>query len=116
MNVDYSTSSNVIHRELKWLTVKQRLMYHTCILMFKVLNNDAPGYLNVFSHVQSRYALRSTAANNLNVPKPNLECFRRSFSFSGASAWNQLPTNVKSAQSLLDFKGLLWNYLTTNYV
>ena len=50
------------------------------------------------------YELRSVSANQIYVPKPNVEGFRRSFSYSGACAWNELPASVKQCLSLVDFK------------
>ena len=51
--------------------------------MYKVLRGNAPVYLNVFSNAHNMYALRSVSANQIYVLKPNVEGFRRSFSYSG---------------------------------
>ena len=50
------------------------------------------------------YILRSVSANQIYVPKPTVEGFRRSFSYSGACAWNELPVEVKECLSLVNFK------------
>ena len=72
--------------------------------MYKALRGNAPVYLNVFSNAHNMYALRSVSANQIYVPKPNVEGFRRSFSYSGACAWNELPAKFKECLSLVDFK------------
>ena len=41
------------------------------------------------------------------VPKPDNECFKKSFCFAGAAAarvWNSLPNNLQNVQSVSNFK------------
>ena len=37
--------SDVIHEELHWLPIEQRIDFKTCILVYKCLHNMAPAYL-----------------------------------------------------------------------
>ena len=111
LGVDFDTSTRLIHSELGWLTIRQRLFYQTCTLMFKVFNGGAPSYLNTFEYTDSNYSLRSISAENLLVPRPKMESFRNSFSYSGAYAWNQLPSNIKNAQNVSVFKKMLKQHI-----
>ena len=58
LKVDFSTPSQIMFNELKWLTFPKRVQYHTCIVMYKNLHRSVPEYLsNLFvksSEVHSR--------------------------------------------------------------
>ena len=78
----------------------------------------APNYLTTMFHKcdNSNYSLRS---NNLklSLPKPKTDFLKRSFSYRGAIAWNNLPSEflqeVDKSQSYFSFRTLLNNYQTT---
>ena len=43
----------------------------------------------------------------LNIPKANIEAFKKSFSYSGPLLWNRLPNELKDIDSLSSFKTVL---------
>ncbi len=49
---------------------------------------------------------RNTDSLNLNVyiPKPNIECYRKSFKYAGGKIWNDLSNNIQNAPSVEAFK------------
>ena len=78
---------------------------HLAILIYKIMNNKAPGYLiDLFQKSSSRnYSLRESE-NRLLLPKYNTEFAKSSsFSFVGAKVWNSIPYNIRSATSLSAF-------------
>ena len=50
--------------------------------------------------------LRNTE-NKLVLPQPRTDYFKRSFLYSGAQLWNNLPVDLRQASSLTDFKSKL---------
>ena len=77
--------------------------------MFKIINGDAPSYLqNLFSVRGSGYNLRDSEIK-LNLPKPRTNYLKRSLCYSGALLWNSLPQNIRMLRSLPLFKNSL-NY------
>ena len=76
--------------------------------MYKVANNIAPSYLiNLF---QMRSAsddtitsLRSVTNKNILIPKPKLNLFENSLSYSGAIIWKSIPLEIKTSKSLDSF-------------
>ena len=77
---------------------------HLAIVMYKVINNKAPGYLiNLFEKSNSGYALRESESRFL--PKYNTEFAKSSsFSFIGAKIWNTIPYHIRTAPTLSAFK------------
>ena len=75
--------------------------------MYKIFNNLAPEYLKgLFKHTADIHqrSLRSTSDHLLYVPKPNIEQFRNSISYSGSKIWNSIPENIRLSDSIISFK------------
>ena len=73
-------------------------------LMFQILNGLAPDYLqDLFSIRTTKYNVRNLEMK-LNLPKPNTNYLKKSFSYSAASLWNNLPNNLLTIESLRSFK------------
>ena len=69
-------------------------------MMYKTMNDFAPEYLqSLFSQCHSAYNLRNFEGR-LTLSKPSTNYLKRSFSYSGAMLWNNLPKNLKNAASV----------------
>jgi hypothetical protein len=71
--------------------------------MYKYINNSAPDYLcNLFDmNTNSNvYSLRSSAKENLFVPRPNSNSMKRTFHYSGTILWNSFTPNLKLIQEI----------------
>ena len=66
--------------------------------MFKTMNKLTPGYLHLelFTFRHAEYNLRNLDGK-LAFSKPHTNYLKRSFSYSGARKWNDLPHKAKSA-------------------
>ena len=89
-------------------TPSSELTYKKAMLMYRIINNICPDYLKKLCliyllHIMSTW---STNYNQLYMPKPNCELFRKSFMYSGSAIWNSLPLHVKNATSVNTFKCL----------
>ena len=107
LNKDLSSPSAELFQQLGWLRFDERVIYRKCTLMYKALHNLAPTYLSnkfTYTHNIHSFDLRSATNQTLYVPKPNLEIYRRSLSYSGPKLWNALPESVRNAPSLGSFK------------
>ena len=72
--------------------------------MFQTVNDLTPHYLReLFQSRSTAYNLRNSE-NTLFVPKPRTNYGKRSFSYSGAVLWNELPQNMRAIGSLNQFK------------
>ena len=77
--------------------------------VFKAYKNLAPPYLKqLFIYSNTRATSRF-----ITLPKPRIDLFKTSFSFSGASLWNAIPTQIKSCNSLTSFKTQLYKWFTS---
>ena len=78
-------------------------------MMFKSVNGLAPEYLqSLFSQRRSVYNLRDSEGK-LALPKPSTNYLKRSFSYSGAMLWNNMPKSLKNAVSVNHLKRIIKN-------
>jgi hypothetical protein len=100
----YDIGSSVVLDELNWDKLNVRRKKQKALLMFKVMHNRAPSYLaDLFKSYQSNYQLRNIE-NKLSLPKPNTEYLKRSFSYSAARLWNELPVHIRNTSSIQAYR------------
>ena len=116
LDLDYLTPSDTLFKEINWMTFPERVIYLKAVQMFKTINNDSPEYLKSLfkftSEIHSRL-LRSSSNTLLYSPRPNTELYRSTFTFSGSSIWNSLPSFVKNSSSLKQFKKSYMRWYTS---
>ena len=91
------------------MTFPERVIYQKAILMYKTINNLAPTYLQsklIFTTDVHSIQLRSSEVQQIYMPKPLKELFRKSFIYSGSQIWNSLPSYIQKAISVKQFKTL----------
>jgi len=92
--------SRLLHDELHWLSVPERVQYKLAVTVHRCLQNKAPRYLVdcciPVSDVASRQHLRSASRHLLTVPHFRRNTFgHRAFSVGGPMAWNWLPDSLQ---------------------
>ncbi|XP_066552430.1 uncharacterized protein LOC136718573, partial [Amia ocellicauda] len=100
-------------RSLHWLPIAACIHFKTLTLTYCCLDHTAPSYLQslVSPYIPSR-PLRSSSARRLTLPPLHSPSSRaRSFSSLAPKWWNDLPTEVKTAESLTSFRRLLKTHL-----
>ena len=103
----YDISSNLPLDQLKSNNLSVNRQNQKAILMFKTLSGQTPQYLHeMFASRRCQYSLRNTNGK-LFIPKPNTNYLKRSFSYSGAFLWNNLPESLRLSPSLTAFKSSL---------
>ena len=65
--------------------------------MYNCIHGNAPTRMcNEVEMVFDRHSFNTRLANTLYVvlPKPNIECFKKSFKYAGGKIWNDLPSII----------------------
>ena len=113
--------THILHNELHWLDVPQRIKFKVCTMVYKCLHGMAPPYLvnlcKPVAGIDGRNRLRSASWGQLVVPRPKLSTYgKRAFSYVGPSTWNSLPVHLKNNSFSLEmFKNALKTFLFTEY-
>ena len=110
LKVDINTRASQMFHTLGWLPIHKRIIYHSCIMVYKTLNNQTPDYITSLlqkcSNTHDRN-LRSVSNDLLHVPRSRTTLLDRSFSVFGPQQWNKLPISIRNSPSLNTFKSRL---------
>ncbi|XP_049319645.1 uncharacterized protein LOC111194633 [Astyanax mexicanus] len=106
-------------RFLHWLPVAARIRFKTLTLAYKAKNGPAPSYL--MAMVKARSAPRALrASSTARLEPPSLKTHRkqtsRLFSVLAPRWWNELPLDVRTAESLTVFKRRLKTHLFKEFL
>jgi len=106
--------SSLLHDQLHWLNVPERVEFKLAVMVRRCLENKAPKYLSnhctPVTAVSSRH-LRSPKQHQLTVPRSRLITFgRRAFSMAGPTVWNSLPTEFRGLSAFVTLSARLRRY------
>ena len=113
--------SQLLHTELHWLDVPERVTYKLATMVYNCVHGQAPQYLTDVcqpsSNVASRRNLRSASRRLLEVPRCRRSTFaRRAFAVTGPSVWNSLPDYLREPEVGRDmFRKHLKTFLFARY-
>jgi len=93
--------TQILHNELHWLNVPQRVIFKLCTIVYKCLHGLAPKYLADLcapvAEVARRRQLRSASRWLLDFPRFNMSNYGwHAFSFAGPHTWNSLPVQLRT--------------------
>jgi len=113
--------THLLHSELHWLDVPQRIQLKLGVTVHRCLRGNAPQYLvdccKSTTDAVSRQRLRSASRHQLIVPRHRRTIFGRLvFTVAGPTAWNSLPDYLRDPSLSEDtFRRLLKTYLFALY-
>ncbi len=104
--------------KLKWMKLNDRIHYKKAQMIYKALNGLAPQYLRDMYILTSDVQLRpSRHTDNSTIYLPtgrNLQIFKDSFQYLSAEIWNNIPVEIREAQSLQSFNSAYIQWFLTN--
>ena len=98
-------------RQLHWLPVEARISYKLCSSMYRVVDGSALTYLTELCQPCSDIRLRSTSRGDFIVPRSNHQLSNSSFSVAAPSAWNRLPSHIRTSSTYTLFLTRLKTHL-----
>lgn len=98
------------------MSVKQRIIFKTMIIIYKIINCNMPDYLS--DDVQYRRDIHSYTTrnkNNLNIPRYRKNIMHNSTYSLGFQMYNNLPNYLKENElSYEEFKNKIKSYIMDN--
>ena len=99
-------------KQLHWLPVNYRIKFKLSTLTYHALAIHQPPYLASLLHFSNvPRQLGSSTSQQLSIPRTKLNLGKRAFSVAAPIIWNELPTTLKSCESLASFRKNLKTYL-----
>jgi len=114
--------THLLHSELHWLDVADRVTYKLGVTVYKCLHGQAPDYLSELctpvAQVAERQHLRSASRHLLVVPRFQLDTYgRRTFAVAGPMTWNLFQNNLREPDMQIDcFRCTLKTCLFVQYL
>ena len=101
-----------LFKQLHWLPVNYIIKFNLSTLTYRALSIHQPPYLASLLHFSNiPRQLRSSTSQQLSIPRTKLNLGKRAFSVAAPIIWNELPTTLKSCESLASFRKNLKTYL-----
>ena len=113
-NFDFNISSKTLLKQLGWMDIYTRFQYFIGILMYKFVHNLLPPSVSsMFTLVRNShsYPTRSSVTNDIALPLPRSEMYKRMLPFNGPKVWNSVPHQMRNSSSLDQFKKSYKKYL-----
>ena len=99
-------------KQLHWLPVNYRIKFKLSNLTYCALAIHQPPYLASLLHFSNiPRELRSSTSQQLSIPRTKLNLGKPAFSVAATIIWNEVPTTLKSCESLASFRKNLKTYL-----
>ena len=104
-----STTEEKMHN-LNILPLHKQFLYNLAVLTFKTIKGSSPPYLRkLLRKASSRYN-----SSNYLLPRPRVDIYKTSFTFSAPSIWNSLPLNCRKLTSVSCFKKHVHKFFTSS--
>ena len=85
--------------------VYYRIKFKLSTLTYRALAIHQPPYLASLLHFSNvPRQLRSSTSQQLSIPRTKLNLGKRAFSVAAPIIWNELPTTLKSCETLASFR------------
>ena len=114
--LDWKSPTKVLLLQCGWLSVYQLVIYHSVVMVYKVIQTQQPRPL--YSMFPTEYIYSNTSqARSKSIKQrghPTLDLWEDSFRWRAARSFNQLPTSIRCAESLTEFKIAAKSWVRTN--
>ena len=92
---------------LGWMTVRQLVVYHSLLMVFKIRKSGEPEYL-------ARKLEYDNRLPNIIIPNTGLSLAKQSFTYRAAQQWNLLPRSIRNILKIGKFKKELKKWTMMN--
>ena len=102
-----------ILNDFEWLNIRHLIDYDLGVLMYKTINEHGPEtFKELFKDVSNvhQHNTRSAEQGNLVISRKNTSIGQQAISYAGAKLWNDIPPEIRNAQSIDTFKARLKDY------
>ena len=104
-------------KSLKWLNVRDKLLFNDLVMVYKCLKNLTPGYLHGRFQYRAKILQRDTRQNNyLTLPRYRLATGQKTFTYSGAKLYSNNSKDVRDTGDLNALKKRIFKYLFNSLI
>ena len=112
----YNFSSGPLFEQLGWKMLDTQSQIQEAVMVYKSLHGLTPNCLcSLFTQRYISYNLRDNE-NKLVIPLPRTNFLKNSFRYNGAVIWNNLPPELRQAETINSFRRGCHNFLLDHYL
>ena len=113
--LSWHTRTEVLLNQLGWLSVRQLGVFHSLVLIYKTKQNEKPVYFSKKFGKEFPRVTRLSTGNGIRVDqKVRNNLSKLNFSYRSVCVWNELPREVRTSQTLPEFKSKLKEWTKLN--
>ena len=112
---NWATSSSAMLLQVGWLNVRQMIVFHSLVLLFKAKLERKPFYL--YDQISATFNMNTRLAVNNGIRETRRvksTLAKQSFIPRAISQWNSLPWNLRTISSLVKFKTRVKSWVKEN--
>ena len=106
--LDWSTHVAELLKQCGWMSVHQLVVYHSVVLVYKVITTKSPKYLYEMFSKEYIYKTKQADSGQLRQTRAardmGLELSQDSFRWRAAKSFNELPINIRNLATTEAFK------------
>lgn len=101
---------------LGWMSIKQRMVFNTCILIHKLTINKKPKILaDKIVKIADTHHYNTRSSSKMRIKYTRTNTAEKSLTYLGYDWYNGLPTDIRKENRLKSFKRLLKEHIKNNY-
>ena len=118
------TPVSTLLRQCGWLSVSQLSVYHSLLLVYKILSTKSPSYLHRklsgapdMKFYETRLVKKQNENQNILLDAESSadgDVALNSFKYRATKQWNNLPLEIRQARNMKQFKWKLRKWLSEN--
>ena len=113
--LDWYTSTSTLLNQCGWLSVRQLIIYHSLLMIFKIKTDKKPVYFHQKISKQFNYKTRFASDNSVKIDQQvKKEISQQKFLYKFSKQWNELPSEIKHEQNVKQFKVKLKLWVRSN--
>ena len=113
--LDWYTPTRVVLHQCGWLSVQQLVVYHTVVMVYKILKNQSPSYLYSMFSTNYNYGTRQAGSGMIRSTRtPTLDLASCSFRYRATVMYNDLPLYLREKSTLSGFKLATKDWIRSN--
>ena len=113
--LDWYTPAAVLLKQCGWLSVHQLVVYHSVVLVYKIIMTESPKYLHSMFTAKYNYKTKHSQDGLLkHTGRFRLDITECSFRWRAAYSFNELPLDIRNLKTLEGFKTAARTWITEN--
>ena len=111
----YVTVSSALE-EMNCISIYERILLQKARFMYKVSTEAVPVYISDLFEKECKIQsnLRFSSFKNYKTPRPKLELYKETLSYSGPSIWNKIPESIRCSNTIESFTSNFLRWQASN--